>query len=148
MITGMLWSTVLAIHLLCMAYWVGGGLSVWRSDLVTDRSLLGVHNLSLRFQLYSRYYRTLWHVMPLSAISGVALLCNMGATPSPIYHIMMLCWVLMTGLFLWAYFSPLRELKRALRMQPKSLVRIRNITLLMAFIGIVATCAGAFRELI
>ncbi|QCE33950.1 hypothetical protein FAI40_00545 [Acetobacteraceae bacterium] len=148
MITGTLWSIALGTHLLCMAYWIGGGLVVWRSDLLSERSLSGVQSLSLRFQNYARYYRTLWHVMPLSALTGIALGIRLGEPLPAIYHLMTLCWIVMTALFCWVYFSPLRELKRALQMKPASLLRIRKATLLMIFVGIIATCAGAFRELI
>lgn len=148
MITGILWSVVLTLHLLCMAYWVGGGMAVWRSDKIADRSLSGIQGLSLRFQIYSRYYRALWHVIPLSAITGAALLEHIGPHAPVTYHMMMLCWMIMAGLFCWAYFLPLRELRRALRMQAKPLTLIRNITLLMMIIGILASLLGAFREFI
>lgn len=141
MLNSIIWSLVLALHLICMAYWVGGALYCLQLRRAT-RLLEPTPATTVLLQSYSRYLHVLWHVFPLSFITGIALVFRLGFhLPWP-DHLMALCSVLMAITFFTIVFGPLRIARRALRPQPQTFVSLHRRTAIMVFFGVVAVISG------
>lgn len=142
MTSNFLWSLVLALHLLCITYWVGGAVFCLQSRRAT-RLLEAPQATIVLLQSYGRFFRALWHVVPLAVISGAALFIRSGGhLPWP-YHLMSLCGVSMIVLFLSAFFGPLRAARRAIRPQPHLFTSLHRRAAVMALLGFIAIIAGA-----
>ena len=142
MTSSLLWGVVLALHLLCITYWVGGAIFCLQTRRTT-RLLDAQQASTVLLQSYSRFLRALWHVIPLAILSGIALIIHAGGhLPWP-YHLMALCGLLMIILFLSMTFGPLRTARRALRPQPQLFTTLHRRIALMALCGIIAIFAGA-----
>lgn len=140
-----LWSIVLALHILSMTYWVGGGAYA----ALAGRSSLALLDTAQRqnvlLQLYSRYYRGLWHVIPLSLLTGWLLAIHIGgfaALPWTV-NVMQLIGIIMAAIFLSAVFGPLRAARRAIRPQPTVFATIHTRIVVMVALGAITTlCAS------
>ncbi|MXV35435.1 MULTISPECIES: hypothetical protein [unclassified Saccharibacter] len=143
MLISIVWSLVLALHLLCMAYWVGGAFYCLQLRRAT-RLLEPAQATTVLLQSYSRYLRALWHVVPLAFITGIALFVRAGGhLPWP-YHLMSFCGVMMAIAFLTMFFGPLKTARRAIRPQPQTFVTLHRRTAIMLFWGVVAVLSGSF----
>ncbi|WP_243443838.1 hypothetical protein [Asaia prunellae] len=72
-----LWSVILALHLLCMAYWIGGGLYAAIVSRSTVALLEPAQRQNVQIQLIGRYFRALLHVIPTALITGWLLVIHM-----------------------------------------------------------------------
>ena len=128
--TSPLWGLVLAAHLLSWATWLGGiayALFVLRPSLglldATQRN-------SVQLQTLRRFFRLVWHVMPLVLVTGWLMLAfPLGGFNNPDWHVqtMQALGVLMALLFAYAFFGPFRKARRALRPQPATFDSIRSL---------------------
>lgn len=140
-----LWSLVLALHLLCMAYWIGGGLYAAVVSRSTVALLEPAQRQNVQIQLIARYFRTLLHIVPTALVSGWLLVIHMGgfgAMSLPI-NVMQGLALIMALLFLSAYFGPFQSLRRAIRPQPALFDTVRKRVLLMVAVGVLTVIAGA-----
>ncbi len=102
-------SLLLAVHLLCAVIWVGG---MAFAILVLRPSLGAVEQpqrLALLRQVFQRFFRIIWHVMPLLLLSGYGLLMMLfGGFAGAVWpvHVMHLFGLIMAALFAVIYFSP------------------------------------------
>ena len=134
-----LWGLVLAVHLLGMAVWVGGSayaLVVLRPSLTL---LDATQRSSVTLQSLKRFFRLLWHVMPLVLLSGWAMeIGREGGFAHADWHInaMQGLGIVMAGTFLWAFFGPFRKARRAIRPKPETFESIRSLVNMMLVIGI------------
>ena len=63
-----------AVHVLCAVVWVGGmffAYVVFRPSLSV---LEAPQRLALHGQVFRRYFKIIWHVMPLSILTGFAMI--------------------------------------------------------------------------
>lgn len=135
-----LWGLVLAVHLLAWATWLGGAayaLFVLRPSLglldTTQRS-------SVQLQTIRRFFRLVWHVMPLVLITGWLMLgFRVGGFGNPDWHIqaMQALGLIMALIFAYAYFGPVRTVRRAIRPQAATFESIRSLVSLNLLIGII-----------
>lgn len=139
------WIIILALHLLAITYWVGAAFSTMqmrRSVKLLDDTLAS----NVQLQHYTRFFRALKHVIPIALLSGGALffhaLSRGWHLPWP-YHLMALCALFMTALFLKMYFGPFREARRAMRPSSELFRKLFRFNLGMMIWGIVAIFAGA-----
>lgn len=106
-----------ALHLLGVAVWVGGmffALLVLRPSLAV---LEPPQRLALHGQVFGRFFRVVWHAMPIVLLSGYALifLGFGGFRLSPwTVHVMHLTGLLMSAIFVFIFFGPWRALREAL----------------------------------
>ncbi|GBD55603.1 hypothetical protein [Gluconobacter wancherniae] len=140
-----IWSIVLAIHLLSMAYWVGGSIY---STLVV-RSTLGLLDAgprqSVQLQGYTRFFRGLWQVVPFSLLSGWALVLHeggFGAVAWPV-NLMQVLAIVMAALFVSTVYGPFRRARRALRPQAGLFDTLRHRTAMMAGLGVLTILVAA-----
>nr|WP_321986803.1 CopD family protein [uncultured Lichenicoccus sp.] len=134
-----LWGLVLAVHILGMAIWVGGmayALFVLRPSLglldATQRN-------SVHLQTLQRFFRLVWHVMPLVLVTGWAMeIFREGGFAGADWHInaMQGLAIVMAALFAAIYFGPFRKARRALRPQPATFERIRSMVSVNLLLGI------------
>ncbi len=136
--TSPLWGLVLAVHLLSWATWLGGAayaLFVLRPSLglldATQRN-------SVHLQTLRRFFRLVWHVMPLVLVTGWLMLAfPLGGFNNPDWHIqtMQALGVIMALVFAYAFFGPFRKAHRALRPQPATFDTIRSLVSVNLLLG-------------
>ncbi|QDH14624.1 hypothetical protein E3E11_00710 [Oecophyllibacter saccharovorans] len=142
MFNTLLWTAVLTVHLVCVAYWYGGAVYCLQIPRLT-RALDTAAAFSVRTQACGRYLRGLWHVIPLAILSGCALIWRMlPQIPWP-YHVMGLLGVLMAGVFGLMVFGPYRRILRAVRPQPEMFAKLQKLLWLTVLLGSLAMAAGA-----
>ncbi len=140
------WGLVLAVHLLGMTVWVGGmayALFVLRPSLGL---LEGTQRTSVQLQTLRRYFRLVWHVMPLVLVSGWAMeIFREGGFAGADWHINVMqgLGIVMAALFAAIYFGPFRKARRALRPQPAIFERIRSLVSIKLVLGIVVVVVAS-----
>ncbi len=144
------WGVVLAAHLLCMAAWVGG-LTYTLIVLSPSLGLLdATARMSVNLQSLRRFFRLVWIVMPISLLSGWAMLAGKegGFAHAPWYvNGMQGLAILMAATFLWIFYGPYRRLRRAIRPQPRALDAVRSLlttNLVLGCATVLVACLGHF----
>ncbi len=134
-----LWGLVLAVHLLGMAMWVGGSayaLLVLRPSLnLLDQT----QRVSVSLQTLRRFFRLIWHVMPLVLLTGWSMeIFREGGFANADWQInaMQGLALVMAATFLWAFFGPFQRARRAIRPQPRTFESIRSLVTANLAIGI------------
>jgi uncharacterized membrane protein len=103
------------LHVLAAVVWVGGmffAYLVLRPSLgvLEPNQRMLVHN-----QVFRRFFRVVWHVMPISVITGFAMVFGfLGGMQyqSPRVHMMMGLGLLMSAIFAYIYFGPYKRFQR------------------------------------
>lgn len=113
----MILSTVLlAVHLLGAVLWVGGIGFVILVLRPSMPSLDPVARLVLHNQVFHRFFKIVWHLMPIVLLTGYAMVFGVfggfQTVPWPV-HVMHLTGLLMSALFLAIFFGPYRALQAA-----------------------------------
>ena len=137
---------LLAVHLLCAALWVGGmyyAVMVLRPALA---QLEAAKRVQLHMQTLQRFFRLVWHVMPIMLISGWLMVFGVwgGFATVPLsINIMQGLAVLMAGVFLYVYFGPWQQVRRAIRPTQEMLDGVRTLVVVNLVLGVTAIVAGA-----
>ncbi|QDH16211.1 hypothetical protein [Swingsia samuiensis] len=139
MIEPIIWSLVLAMHLLSMTYWVGG--SIYSSLVVRSTvSLLDPNpKASVLLQNYTRFFKGLWQVVPFALLSGWALIFHEGGFANvnwPI-NLMQVIGLVMAIIFFVTARGPFLKARRALRPQVSLFNTLQKRTALMAILGVI-----------
>lgn len=140
-----LWSIILTLHLLSMAYWIGGGFYTALSTRGAAALLEPAQRQTVLLQLFGRYFRTLIPIIPTALLTGWLLVLHMGgfaSLPLPI-NIMQGLALIMALIFLSLYFGPFQSLRRAIRPQPDLFTTVRRRVLLMVCLGILTVLCAA-----
>ena len=143
-----LYLLVKALHLLAAVVWVGG---MFFAYLVL-RPSMGVlepnQRLLLNTQVFQRFFRAVWHAMPLSVITGFGMIfVFLGGmqTQSPKVHAMMALGLIMSALFLYIFFVPYKRFRRTTdkATMAASLDSIRKLVGVNLIVGLVTIVVGA-----
>ncbi len=144
--TSPLWGLVLAVHLLSWATWLGGAAYA----LVVLRPSLGLLDAtqrnSVQLQTLRRFFRLVWHAMPLVLLPGWLMLAfPLGGFGNPDWHIqaMQALGLVMAALFAYAFFGPFRKARRALRPQPATFETIRSLLGVNLLLGAVTVVVAS-----
>ncbi len=135
-----LWGFVLALHLLGMAVWVGGAayvLIVLRPSLAL---LEQTHRVAAHLQSLKRFFRLVWHVMPVVLLTGWAMeIFRAGGFAHADWRInaMQGLGVLMAIVFVAVYFGAFKRAQRAIRPKPAMFESIHSLVGMMLALGIV-----------
>ena len=147
----MISSLLLAVHLLAAVIWVGGmafALMVLRPSLAI---LAPPDRLALHRQVFQRFFRIVWHVMPLLLLSGYGLLATLfggfAGAPWPV-HVMHLGGLVMAAVFAVIFFGPWPALRTALDSNdpPRAVAaidRLRRLITINLAIGLLVVAIAA-----
>ncbi len=107
---------LLALHLLGAVLWVGGmffALVVLRPSLAV---LQPADRLALHAQVFRRFFLIVWHAMPITLLTGFAMVGLMGGFGAVGWnvHLMVLTGLAMSVVFAAIFFVPWRDLRAAL----------------------------------
>ncbi|WP_308720533.1 CopD family protein [Komagataeibacter xylinus] len=132
------WSLVLALHITGMAAWVGGMMYAAFVLKPSLNLLDATQRASVHLQTLNRFFRIVWHTMPMVLVSGWLMIWHEGGFASLPWQInlMQLLGLIMAGIFARIYFGPYQKARRALRPQPGQFDSIRSLVLLNTGIGI------------
>ena len=135
----MIWTIPISIHLLGVVIWVGGmffALLVLRPSLAV---LEPAQRLELHGQVFKRFFRIVWHVMPLVLLSGYFMLFTVYggfAHASPYIHIMHLTGLVMAGVFIWIFIGPWKRFRTDPASRPEAVNAIRKLILVNLILGL------------
>ena len=108
---------LLALHLLAAVVWVGGmgfALLVLRPSLAV---LQPPQRLALHAQVFRRFFRIVWHVMPIQIITGYAMIFRVfggfRGVGWPV-HLMNSAGLVMAVVFVVIFFRPWRAFQAAM----------------------------------
>ena len=142
----MIWAIPKAIHLLGAVIWVGGmffALLVLRPSLTV---LEPPQRLALHEQVFKRFFRIIWHVMPLVLLSGYFMVFTLYggfAGASPYIHIMHLTGLIMAGVFVWIYVGPWKRFRTEPAGRPAAANSIRKLILANLILGLLTIVAAS-----
>ncbi len=143
-----LYLLVKALHLLAAVVWVGG---MFFAYLVL-RPSLGVlepnQRILVHTQVFQRFFRAVWHAMPLSIVTGFGMVfVYLGGMQSqgPKVHAMMTLGLLMSAVFLYIFFGPYRRFRRTTdkAAMASALDSIRKLIGVNLVIGLITIVLGA-----
>ncbi|BAK83296.1 hypothetical protein D3W54_12195 [Komagataeibacter medellinensis] len=138
MSSSIVWSLVLALHITAMAAWVGGMIYA-AFVLKPSLGLLDpTQRASVHLQTLNRFFRIVWHTMPMVLVTGWLLIYHDGGfavVPWPI-NLMQLFGLIMAGVFARIYFGPYQAARRALRPKQGVFDSIRSLVLLNSGLGV------------
>ena len=136
------------LHVLAAVVWVGG---MFFAYLVL-RPSLGVlepnQRMLVHTQVFRRFFRVIWHAMPLSIITGFAMVFYfLGGmqSQSPRVNTMMGLGLLMSTIFAFIYFGPYKRFQRTTdkAAMAASLDVIRKLIGLNLLLGLLTIVLGA-----
>lgn len=145
-------NALLALHLLGAVAWVGGMLFAITVLKPALSVLEPKDRLTLHLHVLSRFFRMLWHVMPIVILTGYAIIFGyyggFGGVNGAI-HAMHGLGLLMAAIFIAAWFGPFQALRRAMAAGDSTaaaaaVTRIRRLVLLNLALGLVTVTLGAF----
>jgi len=143
-----LFMVVKALHLLAAVVWVGG---MFFAYLVLRPSLIVLEpnqRLLLHTQIFRRFFRAVWHAMPLIVITGFGMIfVFLGgmANQSPRIHAMLGLGLIMSALFLYIFFGPYKRFQRTTdkAAMAASLDTIRKLIGVNLILGLMTIVVGA-----
>lgn len=140
-------------HVLCAVVWVGGmvfAMAVLRP--AAHAALEGPSRLALMNAVFHRFFRVLWHVVPLMLLTGWGMLFGwywgFGASIWHV-HLMHTTGLVMAGIFAFVALVPWRQMRAALAAgdaatAAAALDTIRKGVLVNMVIGLVTVTAAAW----
>jgi len=145
-------SVLKALHLLGVVLWVGG----MGFALMVLRPSLGVleppQRLALLRQVFSRFFRIVWHAMPVILLTGYAMLFGVyggfGGVNAAV-HLMHLLGLIMTAVFVYIVFVPWPAMRAALEAGDRAAAaaatdRIRKLIMLNLVLGLATVAIAPF----
>ncbi|MBO1325865.1 hypothetical protein K2X14_13030 [Acetobacter sp. TBRC 12305] len=140
-----LWSLVLALHLISIIFWVGGGAYA----VVVLRPSLGLLDAtqrnSVHLQTMARFFKGLTHAIPTALITGWLMIFHEGGFANVPWttNLMQLAGILMALLFARLYFGAYQKARRAIRPQASVFDSIRTQVLVIVALGMLAVLAAS-----
>jgi uncharacterized membrane protein len=135
---------LLVLHVLGAVLWVGGmffALAVLRPSI----AVIPVDaRLELHRQVFQRFFRVIWHVMPVMLVTGFAMvfLVYGGFSSAPWnINVMALLGLAMSAIFLGLYFGPWAAFRR--NGEPALIDRIRRLVQVNLALGLVVVVVAA-----
>ena len=145
-------SAAIALHVLSSALWVGGMFFAFVVLRPVTASLLEQPiRLTLWAQVLARFFPWVWVSVVVLLASGYWLIFMIFGGMKAVglhVHIMNGLGILMVFLFVYVFFAPYRQLKRAVSAEDWSaggaqLARVRRIVGINTILGVVVICVGA-----
>ncbi len=141
---------LLAFHLICAVIWVGGmafALMVLRPSMAI---LAPPDRLALHAQVFQRFFRIVWHVMPILLLTGYIMLFTIFGGFKGVgwpVHVMHTAGLLMAVVFIWIFFAPWAAMRRAMAVGDQAVAvaalgRIRHLITVNLVIGLLTVALG------
>jgi len=133
------WGLVLALHILGAVVWVGGmffAIFVLRPGLSV---LAPAQRLELHSEVFRRFFRIVWHAMPLMLLTGYGMLFGLyGGFAGADWgiHVMHLLGLIMAAMFVAVVFGPYARFREA--PTPAGAEAIRKLVLANLVLGLFA----------
>ncbi|MFT8590088.1 MAG: hypothetical protein ABF746_02595 [Acetobacter orientalis] len=140
-----LWSLVLALHLICIVVWIGGG-AYAAIILRPSLNLLDTtQRNSVHLQTLNRFFKMLTHVVPTALITGWLMIIHEGGfTAAPwTTNVMQGLGLIMALLFVRVMMGPYQKVRRAIRPQPTTFDSIRKQVLVIVALGVLTILAAS-----
>lgn len=140
------------LHLASVALWVGGMFFAYVCLRPSAAELLDPpHRLRLWQRVFARFFVWVWGAVILIPVSGLAMIARVGFDAAPLnWHLMLMVGLAMIAIYLYVFFGPYAELKRAVAAEEwkaggDALGRIRKavgINLWLGFLTIATATLG------
>ena len=145
-------NALLALHILGAVAWVGGMLFAMTVLRPALSALAPPDRLKLHLQVFSRFFRLVWHVWPLMLITGYWMIFGLYGGFNGVniaVHAMHGLGLLMVAIFLIIWFGPFKALRTAMATgdtatAAASVARIRKLVLLNLLLGLLTVAVAAF----
>lgn len=140
-----LWSLVLALHLISIIMWIGGG-AYAAVVLRPSLSLLDqTQRNSVHLQTMARFFKGLTHAIPTTLITGWLLVLHEGGFANAPWttNVMQLLGLIMAALFVRMYMVTYQKLRRAIRPQASGFDSVRKQVLVIVALGIITVLAAS-----
>lgn len=144
---------IYVVHVLGAVIWVGGmAFALLALRPAAHEALEAPQRLALMLGVFRRFFRTLWHVVPLMLLSGWAMLFGwywgFGASIWHV-HLMHLTGLVMAGIFAAVALGPFRAMRAALAAGERakaaaSLDRIRQGVTVNLALGLLTVAIAAW----
>jgi uncharacterized membrane protein len=145
-------SVLKALHVLGAVLWVGGmafALLVLRPSLSV---LEPPQRLALHGQVFARFFKIIWHGMPVILLTGYAMVFGIYGgfgSVNPAVHTMHLLGLIMSAVFVFIFFSPWPAFRAALDAgdHPGAAAaadRIRKLIMLNLALGLITVAIAPF----
>ena len=139
---------VKAVHLLCAVVWVGG---MFFAYLVLRPSLFVLEpnqRMLLHTQIFRRFFKAVWHAMPLSILTGFGMIFGfMGGMEhqTPRVNAMVLLGLIMSAVFLYIFYGPYKRFRRTTDKagMAEAVDAIRKLVGVNLMVGVVTIVLGA-----
>ncbi len=147
----MLNAVLIALHALFAVVWVGGMVFAYMVLRPSVDEMEPQRKLALLASIFRRFFIWVWHAVVLMPLTGYILLFTYYggfAGSSPSIHLMQgLSWV-MIGLFLYMFFGPYGEFRRAVAAEDWAaaggvLPKVRRIIGINMILGVITVIVGA-----
>jgi uncharacterized membrane protein len=142
------WGLVLALHILCAVVWVGGmffTIFVLRPGLSV---LVAAQRLELDAEIFRRFFRIVWHAMPLILLTGYAMLFGLYGGFAGVgwgIHVMHLLGLIMAAIFVAIVFGPYARFRAAPSLAGADAIRkLILINLVLGLVTIVVAGVSAY----
>jgi len=144
------WGWVLALHVLCAVIWVGGKFFAYVVLRPSPSVLQPIQRDALHTQVFRRFFLIVWHVMPLSLLSGFAVLFGFYGGPAYVrwnISVMMLLGLIMSVIFLIIVFGPYARFRRTTdrTTTAAAIDRIRKLIGVNLVLGLVTVVVALLR---
>lgn len=145
-------NALLAVHVLGAVAWVGGMLFA----MLVLRPALTVleppQRLALHLQVFTRFFRLIWHVWPLMLLTGYGMIFGLYGGMRGVniaVHAMHGLGLLMTVIFLVVWFGPFRRFRAFMAAGDTAAAagcaaHIRQLILANLVLGLITVVLGAF----
>jgi uncharacterized membrane protein len=145
----MIGGLLLAVHLLGVVIWVGGmvfSLLVLRPSLAV---LEPAQRIALHGQVFHRFFRLVWHAMPLVLLTGYGMVFAVyGGFAGAFWtiHVMHLLGLVMAAVFVLIFFGPWKVMRAADALPAKAAAmdRIRKLIQVNMVLGLVIILVAAW----
>lgn len=143
------WHWALAAHILCAVAWVGGmafAMLIVRPSL---GNLEPAQRVAVHHQVFRRFFRMLWHIIPILLISAYAMILtayhgDFAHLPWNVNVMQGLGWI-MVLVFLWVFFVPYRRFRAAASNARAAVAgeRIRKLIMANLVLGVIVIIVAA-----
>jgi uncharacterized membrane protein len=142
------WGLVLALHILGAVVWVGGmffALLVLRPGLLV---LAPAHRLALHAEVFRRFFRVVWHAMPLILITGYAMLFGLYGGFAGVnwaVHVMHVTGLIMAAISMAIVFGPYARFRAAPSLASAEAITVLVlVNLVLGLITVIVAAIGGY----